>query len=166
MAVQTLPYKSLNSLIKDYLFAYTKDRNTKSLITEFAKARRRGYLTKAELKQVIRNRPFAVRDVTRSAFSCTSELDKIQTLVALHGVGIPMASAILMLTDPRRYAVIDIRVWQLLHAMKAVEANHRGVNLNPSQWVEFLEIAQAHVESKREGSIRIEDGGLEIENRG
>ncbi len=156
MAVKTLPFKSLKSLVKAYLFACTEDRNTRTLTRGFAKARRRGYLTKAELekvcawksprvmKQVKRNRPFAVRDVTRSAFSCTSELDKIQTLVALHGVGIPMASAILMFTDPRRYAVIDIRVWQLLHAMKAVEANQRGVNLTPGQWVEFVEIARSH----------------------
>jgi hypothetical protein len=156
MAVKTLPYTSLNALIRAYLFAHSEDRNTRTLAKEFAGARRRGYLTKAELEkvcawksprvmnQVKRNSPAVVRNITRSALSRTSELDKIETLLALHGVGIPMASAILMFTDPRRYAVIDIRVWQLLHAMKAVEANQRGVNLTPNQWVEFLEIVRSH----------------------
>ncbi len=156
MAVKTLPYRSLNSLIRAYLFASTEDRNTIALIREFAKARRRGYLTKAELekvcawksprvmKHVKRNSPARVRDVTRVAFSRTSELDRIKTLVTLRGVGIPTASAILTFTDPKHYAVIDIRGWQLLHAMKAVEANERGLGLTPEQWIEFLEIVRSH----------------------
>src|SRR5512140_631729 len=156
MAVKTLPYGSLDSLIRAYLSASTEDGNTRTLIRELARARRRGYLSKSELekvcawksprvmKQVRRNTPAAVRNVTRSAFSCTSELDKIKALLTLHGVGIPMASAILMFTDPGHYAVIDIRGWQLLHAMKAVGANERGVSLTPEQWVEFLEITRLH----------------------
>ena len=96
------------------------------------------------MRHVRRNTPAAVRNVTRTAFSCPSELDKIKTLLTLDGVGIPMASAILMFTDPRHYAVIDIRGWQLLHAMKAVKANERGVSLTPEQWVEFLEITRSH----------------------
>ncbi len=155
MGVKPLPYKSLNSLIRAYLFAGIEDRNTRTLIREFATARRRGYLTKTELekvcawksprvmKQVKRNGPVAVRNITRSAFSCNSEMEKIETLLALHGVGIPMASAILMFSNPRRYAVIDIRGWQLLHAMKAVVANDRGVNLTPGQWIEFLAIVRS-----------------------
>jgi len=156
MAVKTLPYRSLKALIRAYLPGSTEDRNTRTLLEEFAEARRRGYLTNAELekvcawksprvmKQVRRNSPAAVRDVTRAAFSCTSELDKIKTLLTLYGIGIPMASAILMFTYPKHYAVIDIRGWQLLHAMKAVEANERGVNLTPGQWVEFLEIVRSY----------------------
>src|SRR5512141_628239 len=143
MAVKTLPYRSLGTLIKAYLSASTEDRNTRVLIREFKRAGRRGYMTNAELekvcgwksprvmKRVRRNSPDAVRDITRAAFSCRSELDTIKTLITLHGVGIPMASAILMFTYPRRYPVIDIRGWQLLHAMKAVETNERGLNLTP-----------------------------------
>jgi hypothetical protein len=161
MAVKALPYKSLKSLIRAFLFAYVEGKNTRTLIWTFAEVRRRGYLTKAELekvcvwksprvmKQVKRNSPLAVRNITRAAFSCSSELDKIKTLVTLHGVGVPMASAILMFADPRHYAVIDIRGWQLLHAMKAVKENGRGVNLTPGQWVEFLEIVRSHARQFR-----------------
>ncbi len=156
MAVKVLPFKSLESLIKEYLPAGTEDENTNTLIREFREARRRGYLTKAELekvcvwksprvmKQIRRNSPARVRSITRSAFSCASELETIKTLVALYGVGIPMASAILMFMDPQRYPVIDIRGWQLLHAMNAVKTNRRGMNLTPEQWVEFLEIVRSY----------------------
>src|SRR5512135_2751627 len=134
MAVKTLPFKSLGSLVKAYLSADTDDGDTGSLMREFVRAKRRGCLTKAELemvcawksarvmKQVRRNSPAFVRNITRSALSCTSEPDKIKILTTLHGVGIPMASAILMFMDPQQYPVIDIRGWQLLHAMKAVKA--------------------------------------------
>lgn len=156
MAVKTLPYRSLDSLIKAYLSASAEDRKTLQLIGEFAEARRRGYLTKSELekvcgwksprvmKQVKRNTPAAVRNTTRSAFAHTSELEKIETLLTLCGVGIPMASAILMFTYPEHYPVIDIRGWQLLHAMKAVEGNERGMSLTAKQWVEFLEITRSY----------------------
>jgi hypothetical protein len=33
-------------------------------------------------------------------------------LVALPGVGVPVASAVLALTDPERYCVIDFRGWR------------------------------------------------------
>jgi hypothetical protein len=35
-------------------------------------------------------------------------------LVAIPGVGIPVASAILALSDPQRYCVIDFRGWRAL----------------------------------------------------
>ncbi len=156
MPVKTLPFKSLQSLVKAYLSADTEGEGARSLLTAFLKARHRGYLTKPELekvcawksarvmKQVRRNSPACVRKITRSAFSSTSELEKIRKLITLHGVGVPMASAILMFMDPQQYPVIDIRGWQLLHAMKAVKANERGANLTPGQWVEFLGIVRSY----------------------
>jgi hypothetical protein len=36
-----------------------------------------------------------------------------------------MASALLTLLDPKRYGVIDIRVWQLLHRMGTSEEGYR-----------------------------------------
>jgi len=41
------------------------------------------------------------------------------------GVSVPMASALLTLLDPKRYGVIDIRIWQLLHRMGTSEEGHR-----------------------------------------
>jgi hypothetical protein len=49
-----------------------------------------------------------------------------------------MASAVLMLLDPTRYGVIDIRVWQLLHELGAVTKNANGVGFTFQNWYQFL----------------------------
>ena len=51
-----------------------------------------------------------------------------------------MASAILMFLDPKRYGVIDIRVWQLMHKVGAVTKNYRGTNFTFQNWYQYLMI--------------------------
>jgi len=53
---------------------------------------------------------------------------------------VPMASALLTLLDPKRYGVIDIRVWQLLHKLGTVKKNPGGVGFNFGNWYQFLMI--------------------------
>lgn len=53
-------------------------------------------------------------------------------------MSIPMASAVLTLLDPRRYGVIDIRVWQLLHRRGYVSGSRTGVGLRVTHWLQFL----------------------------
>ena len=60
--------------------------------------------------------------------------------MALRGVSVPMASSILMLVDPRRYGVIDIRVWQLLYTIGVVTKNPAGVGFSFDNWRQFLMI--------------------------
>ena len=69
-----------------------------------------------------------------------SEKRKLELLINLNGVSIPMASAILMLTNPQRYGVIDIRVWQLLNKMKSVARNPDGIGFNFNNWYQYLMI--------------------------
>ena len=64
-----------------------------------------------------------------------------------------MASAILMLLDPKRYGVIDIRVWQLLHQVGTVTRNPRGVGFNFKNWYQFLVILR-HLAKKLGVSAR------------
>lgn len=59
-------------------------------------------------------------------------------LTGLAGVSAPTASAILTLTDPRRYGVLDIRVWQLLYRLAAVTRNPGGRGFTVGHWLEFL----------------------------
>ena len=49
-----------------------------------------------------------------------------------------MASAILMLLDPKRCGVIDVRVWQLLHATGTVTKNPKGIRFTFANWYQFL----------------------------
>jgi hypothetical protein len=77
---------------------------------------------------------------TALALGTRSEARRLESLRRLKGVSVPMASAVLTLVDPRRYGVIDIRVWQLLHERGAVTLNAAGVGLSGNNWRQFLAV--------------------------
>lgn len=143
-------------------------RSAAALIRALRPARKRGYLTPSELERVCRwksaraikhiksNPPSRVRSATRRALATRSEGKRLQELTNLSGVSIPMASAILMLLHPRRYGVIDIRVWQLLHAVGAVTKKSSGVGFSFNNWYQFLMII-------RHFSKRLKVGARDIE---
>lgn len=149
MALKKIPYKKLGSLIGIHIS--TKEYpKTQTVIDTFKNVKKRGYLRKVELVEVCKwksprairliesNSSTSVRNKTRAAFKTRSEKKKLELLTSLQGVSIPMASAILMLADPLRYGVIDIRVWQLLYEMKTVTKNADGVGFNFQNWYQFL----------------------------
>ena len=149
MALKKLPYSRLEPLIRKHLSVEEEDSTTE-IIRRLRAARKRGYVTSAELAAVcywkspraiqnIRsNSPARVRAITRSALATRSERRRLEALVQLKGVSVPMASALLMLLDPKRYGVIDIRVWQLLHEFGTVTKNADGVGFNFKNWYQFL----------------------------
>jgi hypothetical protein len=151
MALEGIPNRRPEVLIRAYL-SRIEDAQTATLIERLRTARKRGYLTPSELEAVcywkaaraihhIRaNSARQVRKATRGALQTRSERRRLEELVALRGVSVPMASAILMLLDPRRYGVIDIRVWQLLHALGRVRSKPEGVGFDFGNWLEFLMI--------------------------
>lgn len=144
-------YRRLEPLIRRHL-STDEDAGTARLCRRLRVARARGYLTRSELEAVCRwkspraihqvraNTAKRVRAATTSALGTRSEPRRLESLVRLRGVSVPMASAVLTLIDPRRYGVIDIRVWQLLHARGAVRRNAEGVGLSAGNWREFLAV--------------------------
>jgi thermostable 8-oxoguanine DNA glycosylase len=80
-----------------------------------------------------------IRRVSIKLFAAKCEKQKVELLTSLRGVGVPTASAILTLTDPQDYGVIDIRVWQLLYQYGAVATRPSGVGFSTENWLEFLE---------------------------
>src|SRR6516164_2214885 len=126
VALKKLPFRNVRELLKQHL-STEEDVKTVVLIRELRHARLRGYLTREELEKVCRwksprairlikdNSVARVRAATRRAIATRSERRRLEALRTLDGVSVPMASAILMLLDPHRYGVIDIRVWQLLY---------------------------------------------------
>lgn len=78
-------------------------------------------------------------EITRCLrFACdprTSEKTAVETLTRLHGVGVPMASAILTTVNPERYTIIDYRALESL-----------GVN----KWTESVDYYLAYLETCRE----------------
>ena len=151
MALGRIPRGGLERLIRRHLTT-EEDEDTLRLCRRLSRARRRGYLTSSELEAVCRwkspraiwhiraNRPARVRAATGAALAARGEARRMAALLDLDGVSVAMASAILTLLDPRRYGVIDIRVWQLLHAAGTVSRNREGASLREANWREFLAV--------------------------
>ena len=153
MALKRIPYTRLEPLLRECL-SESEDQKTLALVQKLRPARRRRYLTPRELEAVCQwksarairhiraNSPWRVRSATRRALATRSERQKLALLRTLHGVSVPMASAILTLLDPRRYGVIDIRVWQLLYKLGVVAQNPSGTGFNFDNWYRFLMIVR------------------------
>lgn len=148
---------SLIALVRRHLSA-GEDPATRGLVAALREARVRGHVTRGELERVCywkspraihhvrANDPAVVRRLTAAALRARDERARMRTLLVLRGVSVPMGSALLTLVFPRRYAVIDIRVWQLLFHEGGVHANPEGRGLTVEQWCEFLALTRALAE--------------------
>ena len=158
MPLQKIPFTKLDSLIKKYLDTEEHD-GTNRLIGELRPAKKRGYLSKPELVKIckwkspraiqliISNSEPSINKFTREAFATRSEKRKMEFLTKLNGVSVPMASSILMLLNPKRYGVIDVRVWELLYVMGTMTSNAKGTNFKFSEWNRYL-VTIRHFASK------------------
>lgn len=150
-------------MIDKIIRSYTENEGPKflGLIRRLRIARIRGYMQKEDLIAVcnwksprarhlcLQNHGNSVVGASRVAFATKDEAERMHALVALSGVSVPMASAILSAYDPGRYGVIDIRVWQALHTYGKVVANKEGINLTIDNWLEYLNLLRAA--AKRNG---------------
>ncbi len=160
-------YKDLKTLLACELVK-DEDPKTAQLIHELRIVRKRGYLEKDELLRICKwksarslprikkNRADEIRQISAAAFASRSERKRLELLESLHGVGIPMASAILTLTDPRRYGVIDIRVWQALFDLKSVHTKPRGMNFTFKNWYHYLMKLRYHAKMLRVSARTVE----------
>jgi hypothetical protein len=142
-------YSNIQELLKNELLR-DEDESTRALINQLRSVRKRGYFTKSEflkmchwksprpLKHYKSNNEDRIRSISKKVFSTMFEKRRISLLISLRGVSIPVASAILMLTDPAKYGVIDIRVWQLLHLYGSVKTKPNGRNFSDANWYSYL----------------------------
>ena len=151
MSLYPIPYNSLEALVRDYL-STDEDEATAELIKQLRAAKRRGWLRRSELEAVCNwksprtihhiraNTPARIRSATSATIATRSEQLRLDKLTQLKGVSVPMASAILMCLDPKRYGVIDVRVWQVLHKIGTVTKNPSGVGFGFNNWYQYLMI--------------------------
>src|SRR5258708_4122674 len=151
MQLHPLPYKAALPPVRNHL-CLDEDPKPAPLIGELREARRRGYLRLSELEamcqwkspraiQHIRtNSASSVRAATCAALATRSEKHRLEALLRLNCVSVPMASAILMLLNPKRYGVIDIRVWELLYELGTVTKNAKGIAFGFNNWYQYLMI--------------------------
>jgi len=133
-----------------------EDASTADLVASLRRVKKAGEFGRAEFLAMCRwksarsapqceaNSARAVRLVSRRALGTRDERERLEVLCRLRGVGIPTASAILTLVDPRRYGVLDIRVWKLLFRIGAVRTNPGGAGFRTEHWLEYL----AHLRSQ------------------
>jgi 8-oxoguanine DNA glycosylase-like protein len=160
-------YRSLRGLLAREL-ARADTGDTRRLVAELRAVRRRGYMTRNELLKACawksprarrfyeKNSPAEVRRISRLAFSTDDERERFDALTSLHGVGAPMASAILTLTDPRRYGVIDVRVWRALYKLGSVRTKPSGVGFTFEDWRQYLVTLRRHAKELRVSVRRVE----------
>lgn len=151
MPINNIPYDKLEPLIREKLSTEEHER-VLELMSELKIAQKRGYLLKSDLEKICKwksarairliesNSEKMISKLTSEAFKTRSEEKKIEALTALKGVSIPMASSILMLLNPKRYGVIDIRVWELLYSIGTVKTNPKGKNIKFKEWYRYLVI--------------------------
>ncbi len=149
MPVKRLPYSSVDELLAREPLA-EEDPGTRALIARLRHVRRRGQFSRAEFLAMSRwkspraslhyrrNSAALIRRISRGVLASRDEGHRIRLLTSFHGVSIPVASAILTLIDPGRYGVLDIRVWQLLHALGAVARKPGGRGFTAEDWTSYL----------------------------
>lgn len=110
------------------------------------RARGRLYLTAAELRwlgewktprirsRIARNGEAAVRTLTAAGFLARDERLRLRLLLALDGVGVPVASVVLHFAEPARYPVYDVRVRRALRRL-GLRARFPPT---PDGWVAFV----------------------------
>jgi hypothetical protein len=153
--LRRLNYPSLAALLAREL-VHDEDPGTAALVRDLAGVRARGRFTRGEFLRMCRwkspraqhlwaaNSAARIRAVSTRVLATRSERRRMTLLTGLRGVGVPMASAILTLLEPRRYGVLDIRAWQLLFAVRSVTANPRGQGFTIGQWEHYLAALRHH----------------------
>lgn len=149
------PYRDIVALLANELIREDTP-GTLELIRDLRVVRKRGHLTKPEflaicrwkspraIRHYMKNSPARIRRQSAMALASRSERARFEALTALDGVGAPVASAILTLTNPRRYGVLDIRVWQLLFDLGSVRTKPGGVGFTFSDWDHYLTELRRH----------------------
>jgi len=148
-------YRSLAALLRREL-ALDEDPGTAALTRRLRHVKRAGEFSRAEFLRMgawkspraaphyRKNSAARVRAVSRAALASRSERRRLELLLDLDGVSVPVASAILTLIDPRRYGVLDIRVWQLLFALGGVGWKPGGRGFTVRDWLHYLTQLRRH----------------------
>lgn len=142
-------YKDVKELISENLIA-TEDEHAEIVIREMKDVLKKGYFTKDEFMKMgmwkssrpknryLTNTENEIIEISKKVFATKYEKRRIDLLTRLHGVRIPTASAILTLSDPKNYGVIDIRVWQVLYKYGSVLVRPTGTNFSFQNWYNYL----------------------------
>ena len=155
MALRRPRHPSLAALLGREL-TLDEDPGTLALIAGLRHVKQAGEFSRAEFLRMCRwkspraaphyakNRASRIRAISRAALATRCERRRMEALTTLSGVNVPVASAILTLIDPARYGVLDIRVWQLLFALRCVDGKPGGRGFTVRDWQLYLDRLRPH----------------------
>jgi hypothetical protein len=155
VAIAAIKYRSLEDLLADVPIT-EEDPPTAKIIKRLNHVKPDGELSRGEFLDIChwksprslrlceRNSARFIEKMSHQVFATQDERIRLHLLTGLQGVSVPTASAILTLTDPKHYGVIDIRVWQLLHKLQSVTTNPRGQAFTFNHWDLYLTILRHH----------------------
>ncbi len=125
-----LPLYPGDDYIKDELFTVVGPRvrrrgyATVRDLVEMGRWKFRGLWPKKHIAELKTNNGQVIRTVTGIALTLRDR-QAIELLTVLNGVGVPMASTILTMVFPNKFAVIDVRAWAALYTLGLVRQDKR-----------------------------------------
>jgi len=106
-------YKEFDNMANDFK---NKTFLTKNELLRIAEWKLRRLYFPKHRKEIEKNTDSLIEETTEKAIKETDDKTKVEILdELLHGVGIPVASAVLTVLNPQDYAVIDINGWYALY---------------------------------------------------
>ena len=137
----------MKEFTKENLDFYIKSYDVeKELYKRGKKWRKKGYLKKKQFMEIClwksrrakkrydSNDATLVKKITQEAFAESDEKKKIEKLTELKGVRIPVASAILSVTDSKKYPIIDVRCVCALEDLGEID----WVDITIENWDKYL----------------------------
>jgi thermostable 8-oxoguanine DNA glycosylase len=160
-------YDGLYELIKGNLNT-PETQEAKELIKKLGDFRSKGFLSKDQFYAVamwktprpknhyLSNSEGKIIGVSKSLLNSKNDDEKINLLMSLKGVSVPVASALLTIINPKNYGIIDIRVWQLLYLYREVKTKPEGQGFSLKNYKEYLSILRKYARQFNVGVRDIE----------
>jgi hypothetical protein len=113
--------------------------------------------TRRQMKNYKANDESLVKETTRLAYETRNMLLKLHILLALKGVGVPVASTILHFMKPHEFPIFDVRVKSSLK--KAGKWNKSVDDASSDAWLDYVDIMRG-ISKTIEVSLRELDKAL------
>lgn len=138
----------------------------KQLFLKGVEWKKKGWLTKTEFLEIClwksrrpknlynSNEEIKIKQITQNVFNQNDEIEKINLLIKLKGVSIPTASAILSVTNPQEYPIIDIRCVEALKELELISWK----TINTNNWIDYLKIIREFSKKYKKSAREIEQG--------
>jgi len=82
----------------------------------------------------------SVKQIMREVYNANTSEEKIKLLTNIKGIGLPIASAILTVCYPKKFTILDYRVWDILFKDKKVKGKNPSKTI--SEYLDYVDICK------------------------